>query len=1764
MATPTSVKFNLADWNSRYASTTDAGDRSVADATDGVLSSFDVSPGVSLVSSGLQLKAVAEGRAADDIAAALAVLNSVVVPSVFTIEFDVHLSESMPLLFEDTGSRLFVGAANAQGYSAGLLFSRQGLALATDPADPRPSLLGGSAALIFDAEGKPKASITVRMLLNGETGLVSIYIDDTAVAYDADAGGAWADAANNELRYHLDAPQAPPAYGDSIILAALARSGENVLATNTAFSVSAIRLASSLVVPEDRPIAVIDGEYQDLVGSTVELFGRSSSDVKGRALTFEWDITSRPAESVARLSGGIASKVALGTEAADNQVQLAFRSEHTTGNSWKLIVSTGSAGSLLAVVLDLAAKELRVALASDGSGDAITTPQDLVDAFSRVGAAGYVEAAAEMFRGDIVDLNATNLGVVPTGTTLFSGGAASVLMNPILLPDLAGIYGLRLRVSNGVGRSLADTHTVVVQETDQLLGLRPDSRYIWQYLPDFWDLVNDREVLSSLWSAMTQVVSAELLSTWQHGFARSIRDVGRRYQRRWTHYPLYTELPTGVTTELVTPSLLGSWDLTVGSLTSGTKAGSAITTGQGTPTIGTGLMLVLADGLPAEVVQVIQVLEETTGWRLYAAEDAFPAYKLISERFAGAWVDDAAGAADTTLHLEDKAYLDPVLASDLIRVYDEEARRDGTVLTLSAQVSPGKLALGGAESEQTITGVRLWWDHLRPPSKVLARATPYLTLSTDFDVAALGLTTGDYVEVLVVDPTTGDEVVSYLPIVATKGQAVFIGWEPLFDAMNVVSELTGADRETVGLEQLSVMTLSVMGFYRERLTAAVDDLVAIPVLGGNPNSQELTERLDFRVKDGQVAITPLWEGKATATADSADVVFDQFLRLHSEAVEATFTELAALGGVALVLNDGDAGTYRILSQSGRTVTVERPLNISGEVTARICPWSALRPGPKRLWAELAYFDNWQTVENNFGLMVGLPHEVWQEASRGQVDYLSVVRGMMFAFASGPTLGNTQLATQAMFGLPYSEVTGQIVVWEEPLSATDLGRIVIATPDDDLLTYTYPFSANVRALNPRTSRPFQAIDRGSSVGFLDGELQASFEVWAERNRESIPTEELTLAAFTPLYEAWRDSQLDPYVVLLDVVRVDDYITNPGLMTTLLPGQDIIRQYHTFVVRVPLDIAGTTEPFAVLQSFLDEAKPKHTNVLLLGALDFADEISVVDNPTYHPTMRLADTLHTAPFSYRADDGADRTKLWPGLETLGRADGTGGAWTDADVEDKYESGYAEGVVSSYSGDGSWNEHQGVVHMVSQVEPDLDVCMSKLWVPIQRTTTGDQVSLEFQVGEAIELWDVGLTAELDTPWAESPPVVEYIGAGVHPKLPFGVFNPQTEHPFTYLILGFENSNTADYSNYGAEERLYALWNFRATIGSLKGATSGALAVTMADHDPADAANDKFYHREHILSVGKLQRFAPADVLSLSNMVYIPLGGMLIEDLETEPVSLEDRPQFAASGVLDNQVQQYPYDAAFEVTNPDEQLVPSFGPGFFTDWNGLDKGVAKVRWGYTDEGVMLGDPVALADFTRVAGVEQLDLENVHIGICVRAIKGWHKTHGFLEFCIPPPDIQYVTVDYGTNVLRVEGSFFVADDDTRGTVPTANPDSFDGIKGGCWVFLRHRESQVETPVVAYTFETGNNAGKVVLGYDGNDQTSTGHILEFTAPAGLADGYYDVIVRNYRPYRMALTDPPAPVHMDEAVAAAAYVVGLSPPGEAGLGGGILGEDPFGGE
>ena len=105
-------------------------------------------------------------------------------------------------------------------------------------------------------------------------------------------------------------------------------------------------------------------------------------------------------------------------------------------------------------------------------------------------------------------------------------------------PDIVGEYLITLKVSNGVYES--ETYPTQVSVRSMLVphgrGLVPDGKFIWSYIRDVWSQVEDREWFETLWSALIQIVGADLLKLYQNDFNKSIRDIQDLYQRRWLSY----------------------------------------------------------------------------------------------------------------------------------------------------------------------------------------------------------------------------------------------------------------------------------------------------------------------------------------------------------------------------------------------------------------------------------------------------------------------------------------------------------------------------------------------------------------------------------------------------------------------------------------------------------------------------------------------------------------------------------------------------------------------------------------------------------------------------------------------------------------------------------------------------------------------------------------------------------------------------------------------------------------------------------------------------------------------------------------------------------------------------------------------------------------------------------------------------------------------------------------------------------------------------
>jgi len=59
---------------------------------------------------------------------------------------------------------------------------------------------------------------------------------------------------------------------------------------------------------------------------------------------------------------------------------------------------------------------------------------------------------------------------------------------------------------------------------------------LWNLLPDFYRLMDDRDVIESMWTGLALVVSSDLLNLWQVDYAKSLRDVPVYSQRKWTKF----------------------------------------------------------------------------------------------------------------------------------------------------------------------------------------------------------------------------------------------------------------------------------------------------------------------------------------------------------------------------------------------------------------------------------------------------------------------------------------------------------------------------------------------------------------------------------------------------------------------------------------------------------------------------------------------------------------------------------------------------------------------------------------------------------------------------------------------------------------------------------------------------------------------------------------------------------------------------------------------------------------------------------------------------------------------------------------------------------------------------------------------------------------------------------------------------------------------------------------------------------------------------
>lgn len=238
-------------------------------------------------------------------------------------------------------------------------------------------------------------------------------------------------------------------------------------------------------------------------------------------------------------------------------------------------------------------------------------------------------------------------------------------------------------------------------------------------------------------------------------------------------------------------------------------------------------------------------------------------------------------------------------------------------------------------------------------------------------------------------------------------------------------------------------------------------------------------------------------------------------------------------------------------------------------------WEAARP-PDRLWAEYVYLDNRPNIEANFGIPVGLTLDQLDDLP-DNVDYLSAVRGLWYAFFNGPTIRNLRVGTQILLGLPFAEEAGTIEEIRTDFSPTS-GRILIRDSEKTEIVRSYRFPRELELeVNPATGARYKVGD--------------------------------TVERFSPLVEG---------------AEVVDYLTDPKWFQGLL-NQGIfyeVEKFHKFVVRVD-EAAFSLSTLLFVKNFILKIKPNHTFPLFVVTKSVGDtEVSTTDENTKNATLYLYD--------------------------------------------------------------------------------------------------------------------------------------------------------------------------------------------------------------------------------------------------------------------------------------------------------------------------------------------------------------------------------------------------------------------------------------------------------------------------------------------------------------------------------------------------------------
>lgn len=964
---------------------------------------------------------ITSGGVADTYDAEIFIDTPVADQATFDVTF--RASELPPNFSDLSTSHLFFGTVNSAGLSAGFFFSKIGIMYTGNVRRD-----GVSNALVINSalQYLPNSLnivnetdyFTLRVLTDAATGSVLVYLTNTG---DLATSG-------HQLRFVL------PGIETSSCLVSQADGTyifvRGTVSDPTTVYLNELALGAGAIVPNLPPVANTGRDQSIRACSITRFDGRASFDPEGAQLTYRWRLIDGPETS---------SFVHVGHDGITTGMVY-------TDTLYSEFLGTLDAGDR-AVVGDV--------LLYEG------VPYDIVN----MGGAGPTY---------FVQISGTFLppGLSGANFRLLKQNALddNSSSQPSFYPDITGLFRFDLTVSDGDLSSLPALLLVNVVDSPVPRGITPDLSFLWNYLSDFWKLVEDTDTVDTFWGALAQVAASELLTLWQHDYSKSLRDVQRAFQRKWLHYDLFMRdpYPESTTVSHIYGSIAFAW-----------PAG-----GIG---LGIGLQKLTIESPLFDSFDVF--LTAAAGPSMMqdeAFEQIYRQLKTFDSRFTvNRYTENGVGGEQMFVI---NAPFPFTLTSTTIfgtTVLKNESPRGtvGAVVGVNTYVVERPLYdCDVQENDFLVVG-----DTAYTISRVVSDSTDsygYMRIVTKETLpSSLGKTW------YVVRGASSKFIDYYTSLCSAGDQAVIEIVNLVDDTVNFVfADVRGAASsnnsklllETYDLAQYlaqpKVYSVHVYAVYRRTYLPIESVVVGIPFL------QEKVKNED----------------------DSA------VLRQNIDYYLETF----------------------------RDKTCIRFITGSPDV------WQNELP-PQVMWAEVTFLDNNPVIEANFGIPAGFTLDDLAKLP-STTDYLSVVRGLWYAYFNGPTLFNLRAGTQILLGLPFAEVDGTILEIRADFTSS-IGRILVQDASDAALVRSYQYPAILDLeVNPNTGLPYAVGD--------------------------------TVKQFAPLVSG---------------VEVIDYVKDPKWFEGYL-NQGVfyeVEKFFKFLVRID-SAAFSLNTLAFVQSFIKKIKPTYT--------------------------------------------------------------------------------------------------------------------------------------------------------------------------------------------------------------------------------------------------------------------------------------------------------------------------------------------------------------------------------------------------------------------------------------------------------------------------------------------------------------------------------------------------------------------------------------------